>query len=97
MRLRRVFRRGDFVHRHRLYRQKLQWYINDSVDALLTVYYSEDESTCCAATWLDLEALVPAALWGMTNNHAPDVFHFREEGHVSLGRAIDDALASGGF
>jgi hypothetical protein len=49
------------------------------------------------ATWLDLETLVPAELWGMTNNHAPDVFHFREEGHVSLGRAIDDALASGGF
>lgn len=36
-------------------RGKLQWDITDSVDALLTVYYSEDESTCCAATWLDLD------------------------------------------
>jgi len=62
-------------------------------------YHDALAARCAAAgaTWLDLETLVPAELWGLTNNHAPDVFHFREEGHVSLGRAIDEALASGGF
>ena len=37
------------------FRGKLQWDISDSVEAMLTVYYSEDESTCCAATWLELD------------------------------------------
>jgi hypothetical protein len=62
-------------------------------------YHAALAERCADAgvTWLDLESLVHAELWGQTNNHAPDVFHFREEGHVSLGRAIDDALASGGF
>lgn len=36
-------------------RGKLQWDISDSVEAMLTAYYSKDESTCCAATWLDLD------------------------------------------
>jgi len=46
--------------------------------------------------FVDLEALVPAGLWGQTNNFAPDVFHFREEGHALLGRAIDAELARRG-
>ncbi|MCX2982034.1 TonB-dependent receptor [Halieaceae bacterium IMCC14734] len=36
-------------------RGKLQWDINDNVQSVLTAYYSEDESTCCALTWLDLD------------------------------------------
>jgi len=43
--------------------------------------------------WLDLEKLVPAGLWGETNNFTPDVFHFRVEGHRLLGEAIERAVA----
>lgn len=43
--------------------------------------------------WLDLESLVPAGLWGETNNFAPDVFHFRVEGHRLLGEAVEAAVA----
>lgn len=62
-------------------------------------YHDALAERCSAqgALWLDLQALVPAELWGMTNNHAPDVFHFRDEGHRRLGRAIDDALAASGY
>jgi hypothetical protein len=50
----------------------------------------------CAARgfdWLDLETLVPAGLWGETNNFTPDVFHYRVEGHRLLGEAIEAAVA----
>jgi iron complex outermembrane receptor protein len=36
-------------------RGKLQWDASDNVQAVLNIYYSEDESTCCALTWLDLD------------------------------------------
>lgn len=36
-------------------RGKLQWNPSDTLEAVLTMYYSEDESTCCALTWLDLD------------------------------------------
>jgi len=54
------------------------------------------ECTARGARWLDLELLVPAGLWGETNNFAPDVFHFRVEGHRLLGEAVAAALAEGG-
>lgn len=38
---------------------------------------------------LDLERLVPAETYGLTDQFLPDVFHFREEGHRLLGSAID--------
>jgi hypothetical protein len=72
-----------FFHRRRDY--------DDYHDALAARCAEE------GAAWLDLETLVPAELWGQTNNHAPDVFHFRDAGHRSLGSAIDDALESLGF
>ena len=62
--------------------------------------YHEQLAARCApegATYVDLQELVPAELWGRTNNNAPDVFHFREEGHRRLGRAVDGALAGMGF
>lgn len=37
------------------FRGKLQWDITDSVEAQLTAYYSKDESTCCAITWLEID------------------------------------------
>jgi hypothetical protein len=46
--------------------------------------------------FLDLEALVPAEVYGLTNQYLPDVFHFREEGHRRLGRAIDAWLEAQG-
>lgn len=36
-------------------RGKLQWDISNTVQATLTAYYNEDESTCCALTWADLD------------------------------------------
>ncbi|MEP4147201.1 MAG: TonB-dependent receptor [Halioglobus sp.] len=36
-------------------RAKLRWDISDTVDATLSAYYSKDESTCCALTWLELD------------------------------------------
>jgi iron complex outermembrane receptor protein len=36
-------------------RGKLQWNLNDTAEVLLTAYYSEDESTCCAQTWAVLD------------------------------------------
>jgi hypothetical protein len=53
------------------------------------------ECAARGAQWLDLELLVPAGLWGETNNFAPDVFHFRVEGHRLLGEAVAAALAEG--
>jgi len=50
----------------------------------------------CAARnfdWIALETLVPAGLWGETNNFTPDVFHFQVEGHRLLGEAIESAVA----
>ena len=42
--------------------------------------------------WIGLETLVPAGLWGETNNFTPDVFHFRVEGHRLLGERIEAAV-----
>lgn len=39
--------------------------------------------------YLDLEGLVPAETFGLTDQFLPDVFHFREEGHRLLGTEID--------
>ncbi|MEH6569611.1 MAG: TonB-dependent receptor [Halioglobus sp.] len=39
-------------------RGKLQWDVSENLDVLLIGYWSESESTCCAATWRDLD---PAA------------------------------------
>ena len=36
-------------------RAKLRWDISDNATATVTAYYSEDESTCCALTWADLD------------------------------------------
>lgn len=44
----------------------------------------------------DLETIVPAEFWGMTNDGSPDVYHFRDEGHRLLGDAIDAWLAEEG-
>ncbi len=49
------------------------------------------------AEWNDFETLVPTELWGRTNEGAPDVFHFRVEGHRLLGRAVDAWLADHGY
>jgi hypothetical protein len=38
---------------------------------------------------IDLETLVPAEHWGLTNEGRPDAFHFTGEGHRRLGEAID--------
>jgi hypothetical protein len=38
---------------------------------------------------IDLETLVPAEFWGITNEGRPDAFHFTAEGHRRLGAAID--------
>ena len=46
-------------------------------------------STRNGVAWLDLETLVPAPVYGLTDQYLPDVFHFREEGHHLLGEAID--------
>ncbi|MEO6710992.1 MAG: hypothetical protein ABIP42_15535, partial [Planctomycetota bacterium] len=43
--------------------------------------------------WIGLETLVPAGLWGETNNFTPDVFHFQVEGHRLLGERIEAAVA----
>lgn len=47
--------------------------------------------------WLDLETIVPAQYWGLTNEGRPDVFHFQGYGHVQLGTAIDDAMRVAGY
>jgi lysophospholipase L1-like esterase len=39
--------------------------------------------------FLDLERLVPAEFWGVTNWGRPDVFHFTVEGHKRLAGAIE--------
>ena len=36
-------------------RGKLQWDASDTTEVVLTGYYSESESTCCALTWADLD------------------------------------------
>jgi hypothetical protein len=46
--------------------------------------------------WLDLETLVPADVWGLTNEGLPDVFHFQGSGHTLLGGAIDAWFAAQG-
>ena len=56
-----------------------------------------DRSREAGAAWNDFETLVPAELWGMTNEGAPDVFHFRVEGHRLLGGAVDAWLRDHGF
>lgn len=38
---------------------------------------------------IDLEKLVDAEFWGITNEGRPDAFHFEVEGHRRLGEAID--------
>lgn len=42
--------------------------------------------------YLDLETIVPQEFWGLTNWGRPDVFHFTDEGHQRLGRAIHQFL-----
>lgn len=46
--------------------------------------------------YVDLETIVPAEYWGITNNWSPDVFHFQDEGHARLGRAVDQWLEEAG-
>jgi hypothetical protein len=45
----------------------------------------------------DLETIVPAELWGETNDGNPDVFHFRGDGHRTLGARVDSELSKMGF
>jgi hypothetical protein len=47
--------------------------------------------------YTDLETIVPAELWGETNDGNPDVFHFRGEGHRALGSRVDAALSELGL
>ena len=47
--------------------------------------------------WVDLESIVPSQYWGKTNDGAPDVFHFQEEGHTRLALSVDDALQKRGW
>lgn len=58
---------------------------------------ADESATNHLVTFLDLEALVPAEEWGITNAGQPDVFHFTGRGHAALGRAIDDALIGLGW
>ena len=43
----------------------------------------------------DLEKIIPAEYWGMTNGYRPDVFHFQDYGHRKLGSVIDEIIAKG--
>ena len=58
-------------------------------------FFAQLEARCAEAgvPYLDLEPLVPAELWGLTNNYLPDVFHFQGPGHALLGEAIDRWVA----
>jgi len=42
----------------------------------------------------DFETIVPASLWGLTNEGRPDCFHFQDKGHRILGTAINTWLQS---
>jgi hypothetical protein len=47
--------------------------------------------------YVDLETIVPSDVWGETNDGNPDVFHFRGQGHQSLGSHVDATLSALGF
>ena len=44
----------------------------------------------------DLEEIIPAKYWGMSNTYRPDVFHFQEYGHQKLGAVVDEIISRGG-
>lgn len=62
-------------------------------------YHAELEARCEREDrpYTDLETLVPADLWGITNNWQPDVFHFRNRGHELLGEAVDGWMEEHGY
>ena len=53
------------------FRGKLRWDITDALEAQLIVYYSEEDSTCCAFTWLDLDP--DARFFGVPEPVAPGI------------------------
>lgn len=57
-------------------------------------FFADLSARCLASgiEYRDLETLVPARYWGITNEGRPDVFHFSDYGHRQLGIAIDLAL-----
>ena len=67
----------------------------DEYDAYLAALAARCERE--GRPYLDLETLVPAELWGITNNWQPDVFHFRNRGHELLGQAVDGWLEEHGY
>ncbi len=62
--------------------------------AAYDAFAAETRSICAAAgaDYEDWETRVPLEFWGTTNEGKLDVFHFREEGHRRLGRAVADWL-----
>jgi len=45
-----------------------------------------------SVSFADLETIVPAEHWGVTNTGQPDVFHFSGVGHQALGSAVDSLM-----
>ena len=74
--------------------EKIFYHDRESYDAFFN--WLKQFSELEGVNYLDLEEIIPAEYWGMTNGYRPDVFHFQEYGHRKLGAVIDEIIAKGG-